>query len=69
MNKPVGIPLKAWITVWMKEEQLNNVYYDARDIDPYIEALEKENIILRRICGKQHSELEARIIRLEEMEK
>ncbi len=47
LKKPVGIPLKAWFSDWMKDKQLDDEYYQSADIDPYIDALEEENRKLR----------------------
>jgi len=41
-NKPVSIPLKAWIQVFFNEKELKEQYYQAIDIDPYIEELEQK---------------------------
>ena len=54
MKKPVGIPLSAWFTVWMNDNQLTGVYYDALDIDPYIETLEKQNESLNLSVKNYH---------------
>jgi hypothetical protein len=41
LKKPIGVSLKTWLEILMnRKEELDEVYYLAKDIDPYIDYLE-----------------------------
>ena len=48
--KPVSLPLKVWHMVWFKEKELYEQYYQAVDIDPYIEEFEAKLGAIRKIA-------------------